>query len=285
MNTQRRNLLIGGGVVAIAVVAFLVFQFFSGDTPDEASLEDAVAVAAADQAGESDDGAEALDESDSEAASPDPASPDPASPDPVAPEADAVEDESAEDAAAPGADGTWTVDTGVGEFSYEDATSTFVGFRIGEELANIGQTEAVGRTPAVSGSIEIEGSTLVSAEIVADFTQITTDTSRRDGAVQRALETADFPNATFTLTAPADFGAVPAAGEALSVTAVGDLTVHGVTLPVEFPLEAQVVGDLVVVVGQIEVVLADFGVAVPSAPVVLQADDFATVEVQLFFSR
>ena len=280
MNTQRRNLLIGGGVLAVAAVAFLVVQFFGGDAPEEASLEDAVAVAAAEQ---SSDSSEAEDDP-STTAQPDEAVDTSAEEDPPATDSPAAEDEGG-DTADVGIDGAWNVDTSVGEFSYEDATSTFVGFRIGEELANIGQTEAVGRTPAVTGSLEIEGSTLVAAEIVADFTQITTDTSRRDGAVQRALETGDFPDATFVLSAPVDFGAVPAEGDTLSVTAAGDLTIHGVTTPVEFPLDAQIVGDLLVVVGQIEVVLADYGVAVPSASVVLQADDFATVEVQLFFGR
>ena len=52
--------------------------------------------------------------------------------------------------------GTWTVDTSVGEFSYEDSTGTFVGFRVDEELAGLGSTTAVGRTPAVSGTVTIE---------------------------------------------------------------------------------------------------------------------------------
>jgi len=47
---------------------------------------------------------------------------------------------------------TWAVDTTVGEFSYEDSTGTFVGFRVDEELSGLGSTTAVGRTPDVSGT-------------------------------------------------------------------------------------------------------------------------------------
>lgn len=52
------------------------------------------------------------------------------------------------------ADGTWTVDTSVGAFSITESTGAFVGVRVQEELANIGQTTAVVRTPPVAGTIE-----------------------------------------------------------------------------------------------------------------------------------
>jgi hypothetical protein len=47
--------------------------------------------------------------------------------------------------------GRWTVDPSVGSFA--DFSGTFVGYRIREELAGVGAQEAVGRTPAVSGTL------------------------------------------------------------------------------------------------------------------------------------
>src|SRR5687768_17358227 len=44
-------------------------------------------------------------------------------------------------------DGVWSVDIEQGDFA--DFTSTFVGYRVEEELAGIGANTAVGRTPAV----------------------------------------------------------------------------------------------------------------------------------------
>ena len=79
---------------------------------------------------------------------------------------------------------TWTVNTSVGEFSFEDSTGTFVGFRVQEELSWIGSTTAVGRTPAVTGTITFDGTTLTAATIEADMTAIMTNDSRRDDAVQ-----------------------------------------------------------------------------------------------------
>src|SRR5688500_5582384 len=76
--------------------------------------------------------------------------------------------------------GTWSIDTETGEFDYETATGTFVGFRIKEELASVGSTTAVGRTGDVEGSIEIDGTRLTAASFDVDLTTITTNESRRD---------------------------------------------------------------------------------------------------------
>ena len=46
-----------------------------------------------------------------------------------------------------GLDGTWTVDPSIGSFS--DFSGSFVGYRVDEELANVGAATAVGRTPDV----------------------------------------------------------------------------------------------------------------------------------------
>ncbi len=111
--------------------------------------------------------------------------------------------------------GTWSVDTSIGEFSFEDSTGTFVGFRVQEELSSIGSTTAVGRTPTVTGAITFDGTTLTAATIEADMTAITTNESRRDDHVQDALETDQFPTATFTLTQPIDLGDAVNTGAAI----------------------------------------------------------------------
>jgi len=197
--------------------------------------------------------------------------------------ADAVEPEAAP--ALEGVSGLWTVDTSIGEFSYEDSTGTFVGFRVDEELASIGSTTAVGRTPVVTGSITIDGETVTAVTVEADMSAITTNDSLRDRPVQTALNTAEFPTAVFTLTEPIDLGPDPDSGNPISTTAVGELTVKGITQPVQIALEAQLVDDTVVVVGSTEIVFSDYDVSVPRVPIVLSAEDHGIVELQLFFAR
>jgi polyisoprenoid-binding protein YceI len=179
-------------------------------------------------------------------------------------------------------DGTWRVDPSI---TNAQGTGSFTGFRIDEVLVSVGSTTAVGRTTTVDGTLTVSGSTVSAAQISADLTDITTNDSRRDDAVQRALSTTRYPNATFVLTQPIQVGSVPADGQRISVPATGDLTIRGVTRQVTIELQAQLQGDVLVVVGSAPVALADFGVTAPTAPVVASVEDQGTFEFQLYFRR
>ena len=183
-----------------------------------------------------------------------------------------------------GLDGTWSVDPTVGSFA--DFSGSFVGYRVQEELANVGAATAVGRTPDVTGSLVLEGNTIRSVEIAADLSTLQSDNNVRDGQLRRqALETGTFPEATFVLTAPIELASVPADGAVIAVTAVGDLTIHGQTRSVELPLEARVSGDVVTVTGSTEIVFADYGIAQPQSFMVLSIADTGIIEVQLQMTR
>jgi polyisoprenoid-binding protein YceI len=187
-------------------------------------------------------------------------------------------------AAGDGIAGTWTVDPTVG--SFDDFSGSFVGYRVQETLANIGATEAVGRTPDVTGSITVDGATITTAELTAGLTGLRSDNDRRDGQLRRqALETDQFPTATFVLTSPIDLGGEPAEGQVIEVTAFGDLTLHGVTKAVEIPLQARLQGGVVTVAGSLPIVFADFGMAKPESMVVLSVEDNGVMELQLQLTR
>jgi polyisoprenoid-binding protein YceI len=182
-------------------------------------------------------------------------------------------------AAGSALDGTWRL---------KEGSENFAGFRIQEELAGFGGKTVVGRTPAVTGSMVLSGSTISGAKIDADLTGITTDSDQRNRAIRtRGLETNTFPTATFTQTAPLNLPKPPAEGQAIDATITGDLLVHGVTKSLEIPLKAQLTGDTVVVVVEpFEVAIADFAIEKPLVPgQVLAIADTAQFELQLFFVK
>jgi polyisoprenoid-binding protein YceI len=155
-----------------------------------------------------------------------------------------------------------------------------------EQLVGIGAKTAVGRTPKVTGSLTLEGTTVPKASFEVDMTTLTTDDARRDNAIRtQAIETARFPKATFVLTQPIELGSIPADGEQIKVDATGDLTLHGVTKTVTIPLEAQRKGNVVVVIGSLEIPFADYSISQPRAASVLSVEDKGTFEVQLFLTR
>ncbi len=183
---------------------------------------------------------------------------------------------------AAGLDGTWSIDTSIGSFS--DFSSSWVGYRVDETLAGNRANTAVGRTPDVTGTLALSGTQITSVEVTANLQTLKSDDDRRDGQLQRqAIQTDQFPQATFKLTSPIELGSVPADAQAISATATGELTLHGVTRTVEVPVQAQLSGDVVTVAGSIDILFADYGVERPTSFLVLSIEDHGIMEFQLHF--
>jgi polyisoprenoid-binding protein YceI len=191
-------------------------------------------------------------------------------------------DASSDDAA--GVDGTWTVDRSVGSFS--DFSGTWAGYRVDEELVGIGGNTAVGRTPDVSGTMTVTDSAVTAVDVEVDLTTLDSDSDRRDGALRtRGLESDRFPTATFRLAEPVPLPAGLTDGERATVTATGELTVHGVTNEATVELQAELRRDAGVVVGSAPIALADYGIDPPTGLSVLSISGDGTFEFQLFFAK
>jgi polyisoprenoid-binding protein YceI len=181
-----------------------------------------------------------------------------------------------------GLDGTWSIDPSIGSFS--DFSSSWVGYRVDETLAGNPASTAVGRTPDVTGTLALAGTQITRVEVTANLQTLKSDDDRRDGQLQRqAIQTDQFPQASFKLTSPIDLGSVPADGQAITATATGELTVHGLTRTVEVPIQAQLSGGVVTVTGSIDIVFAEYGVERPTSFVVLSIEDHGIMEFQLHF--
>lgn len=296
---MKRLLWIGAAAVAVIAAALVWWVVTAGDEPAEVDLSAAVAglattTAVAESPADTDDAGDTTrSEADTGAGAEPSEIPDEAA---EPPEASDEPDEPSAEGADPGADndgsgdalsavaGAWTVDTTIGDFDFEQATGSFAGFRVDEELT-IGEVTAVGRTGEVSGSIRLGAGGLEAAEITVDMSTIESDRPLRDGLTRQALGTDQFPTATFVLSEPVALPADAADGAAFSLEAAGELTIKGVTNPAVFALDAQLVDDVIVVVGSTEVTFADYGVQAPSAPIVVSVEDHGIIEFQLLFTR
>jgi polyisoprenoid-binding protein YceI len=173
------------------------------------------------------------------------------------------------------ADGDWQVAQG----------DSFAGYRVRETFAGFtSPSDAVGRSPAVEGSLTVDGDSVPAAELEVDMTQLRSDTSARDAALRGSgLETDEFPTATFRLTEPIDLGATPAVGSEVTATATGELTLHGVTQPVDIPIQAVWSGDRIEVVGSTDLDMTDYDIEPPTTGRVVSIEEVGTLEFQLFF--
>ena len=171
-------------------------------------------------------------------------------------------------------DGTWTLVDG----------GSFVGYRVREELAFLpAPTDAVGRSTAVEGSLQIDGLQIIATTVTAHLTQLESDESRRDLAIRtNGLQSDTFPTATFELTQPIAFRERPAEGQVVDVEAMGDLTHHGVTREVTIPLQARWDGRQIAVVGSLDIAFEDYQITPPSLGPATVGDN-GTIELQLLF--
>jgi polyisoprenoid-binding protein YceI len=251
---SRRSLTITAAAVAVLIAALGVWWvFLRSDAPPPVSLEDAVAGVTSTTAPAADPTTTTTDAAGSGVAT------------------------TTTTVAGASLDGEWAIDT----------AASFAGYRVQEELASIGTTEAVGRTSVLTGGLTLDGTAITAVDVGVDMTTLQSDSDRRDGALRtRGLETDSFPTATFALTAPIELGAPPAVGDTIAATASGELTLHGVTRTVEIPIEGRLVDDgTIVVVGSLDVALADYDIEPPTGFSVLSIEEVGTIELQLAFAR
>lgn len=180
---------------------------------------------------------------------------------------------------APGGDTSSDVE---GEWRATSASE--LGYRVTEVLFGV-DTEGVGRTNDVTGSLVIEGTTVTAADFEVDMATIESDDSRRDGQFRgRIMTVAEYPTSTFVLTEPIELGEIPEPGEQITAAATGDLTLRGVTNEVTFDVTAQLQGDRIGVLGTIPVVFADYDIVNPSVAGITTEDN-GLLEFVLVFER
>lgn len=175
-----------------------------------------------------------------------------------------------------------TFDDPSGEWATIDGS--VVGYRVREIL--FGQdVEAVGRTSSVTGVLSISGTQVNRAEFEVDMATITSDSDRRDGQFNgRIMDVATYPTASFALSSPIELPDNALSGDVITAKARGDLTLRGLTKPVELDIQAQVKGATVQVVGNITIEFEEWGIPDPSFSGA-QVEPRGVLEFSLVFDR
>jgi len=171
-------------------------------------------------------------------------------------------------------DGIWTT---------KKQQDVFVGYEI-EELfggESVKKT-ASAKTKELTGILTITDSKITQAKITADLTQLESDSQRRDSIQEtQGLETIKFKTATFEIKKPLDLGKVEKKKE-ISLEIPGDLTLHGVTNPVSFPVTAIWDGKVIKISGDLEIQLSEYEIEPPKNSIV-SVNDSGKIKFQLLF--
>jgi polyisoprenoid-binding protein YceI len=174
-------------------------------------------------------------------------------------------------------DGTWKIEPHLG---------SYVQYRVQEQFVGALESEATGRTEEVTGTLEVDGSTVSAVTVTADLQSLESDKVRRDEKIRTdGLQSDQFPTATFVLTEPIELGSVPAKGKRVTADATGDFTLHGITKRVTLPLEGRWDGEAVQVVGKLPITFAEYGITPPNIGGFVTVADKGRMEFRLVFVK
>jgi len=166
-----------------------------------------------------------------------------------------------------------------------DATRTTATYEI-DEILNGRDNRVVGQTQQVAGQFVVDPSGAVRfSPILINARTFVTDSSNRDRLVRGPviLNSAEdeFEFITFEVVSLPGLQNEVEVGETVVLTAIGDLTIKGVTRRTTFDLSVTLVdedtisGEAVAMVSR-----SDFGIGIPSVPSVAGVDDAVTIRLE-----
>lgn len=181
----------------------------------------------------------------------------------------------ADPTAAAGDGQTWTIVAGESEADYY----------VGETLASIGvPSTANGKTSDISGAFHLtaDGAALdtsKTSQFSVDLTTLQSNEDRRDTRVQQALETSQFPTATFTATSISglDTSAI-ADGAKVTFNLNGTLELHGVTKDVTWTVEATRQQNAISAIANLDFLFADYDISPPQIGGFVSVQDRGTLQ-------
>ena len=178
------------------------------------------------------------------------------------------------ESAATSVAGTWRI-----------AAGSVVGYRVKEVL--FGQNHvAVGRTGAITGHITISGTTVTTGAFTVQMATIKSDESERDVQFRgRIMDTSAYPTGTLTLARPIALAPLPAPGVIRTYTVTADLTLHGHTRTVTFPLSAERTSGEIEMSGSIPILFADWDIPNPSFTGFVTTQNHGVLEFLLKLAR
>jgi polyisoprenoid-binding protein YceI len=158
-----------------------------------------------------------------------------------------------------------------------------VRYRVREQLVGVDlPNDAVGATNEVSGGIAFDAAGKLvpaSSKFVVNVGTLKSDRDRRDGYVRgRILETHQFPTVELSPTAIRGLTLPLPTSGTKSFQLLGNLTVHGVTKPTSWNVDAKFDGNRVTGSAATTFAFADFGLTQPRVPVVLSVADSIKLE-------
>lgn len=158
-------------------------------------------------------------------------------------------------------------------------------FSIDEVLLGNDKT-VVGVTPNVTGELSFDLANPQAAQIgmiSIDARDLTTDDNRRNRQIQNRILNANEDAFQFITFEPTSITGLPesaAIGDSFEVQITGNLTIKDVTREEVFAVTVTVAENTLQGLGSSTIIYADYGVSVPTVPIVASVSDEVTLELE-----
>lgn len=162
---------------------------------------------------------------------------------------------------------------------------------VDEELASLPlPSTAKGATTDIQGEFHLTSDGLALAEGTAstftvDLTTLTSDESRRDTRVQGALQTSQFPTATFLISDVSGYDPSIPEGEEQTLSMTGTLDLHGVQRELTWEVKAKRENNVISALATVTFLFSDFDITPPNIGGFVSVADEATLQVQIVAER
>jgi hypothetical protein len=176
--------------------------------------------------------------------------------------------------------GRWTV-----------ASGSVAGYRVREKLGFLpAQSDAVGRTSAITGKATVTETTGAVTVSAASFTvavnTLKSDRSMRDQRIHTiGLQSDQYPTATFKLSTPVTLPASALTGHVVHVSATGVFNIHGTSKRETVPLQMSLSDSAIQAVGSLTFPWSEFNMTAPSVGGFVNVTNKATMEFDLHLQR
>ena len=148
----------------------------------------------------------------------------------------------------------------------------------------------IGRTNKLSGQASIQLADMAKSAGTVNVDLLTLDTgiNLRNEHMRNFLETTKYPQATYKFTSIKLDGNKLEPGKLVTGTATGTITIHGVTRPLQAPIELTYLpqqdpkyrpGDWVHFYSQFKIQVADFGIQIPGPMIGQKLANDLTIEI------
>ncbi len=158
-------------------------------------------------------------------------------------------------------------------------------YYVGETLASLGvPSTANGKTQDISGTFYLtaDGAALdtsQTSQFTVDLTTLRSDQSRRDSRAQDALNTTEFPTATFTASSISGLDTASIAdGAEVTFDLNGTLDLHGVQKEMTWTVKATRQSNVISAIATLDFNFADYGISPPNIGGFVSVQDHGTLQ-------